>query len=236
MLVPCIDLMDGMAVQLVQGREKKLAVDPIEMLRKFSGFPIINVIDLDAAIGTGNNDKMVARLCKRRPVRVGGGVRSVVRARELVALGAKQVIIGTAAFSADGVNDKFLRAVRRAVGKRRVILALDTMRGRIVVKGWRASTGLRPQDVIPLIERYCGGLLCTYVDKEGMMQGTNLGWFAKLRQATRLPIIAAGGVSTQAEIDALEALGMDAAVGMAVYTGKLKLVPLKTERSARDKA
>jgi len=121
MLVPCIDLMDGMAVQLVQGREKKLSVDPIEMLGKFEGFPIINVIDLDAAIGTGNNDKMVARLCKRRPVRIGGGVRSVGRARELVALGAKQVIIGTAAFSADGVNEKFLRALKRAVGKKRVM-------------------------------------------------------------------------------------------------------------------
>ena len=123
MIVPCIDLMDGMAVQLVRGRERKLAVDPLEMLKKFRGFPIINVIDLDAAIGTGNNDKMVARLCRKRPVRVGGGVRSVERAKELVALGAQQVIIGTAAFSAEGVNEKFLRAVRRAVGKRRVVLA-----------------------------------------------------------------------------------------------------------------
>jgi phosphoribosylformimino-5-aminoimidazole carboxamide ribotide isomerase len=231
MLVPCIDLMDGVAVQLVQGREKKLAVDPMEMLKKFAGFPIINVIDLDAAIGTGNNDKMVARLCKRRPVRVGGGVRTVQRARELVALGAKQLIIGTAGFGAQGVDEKFLRAVRRAVGKRRIVLALDTMRGRIVVKGWRANTGLRPEDVMKQVEPYCSALLCTYVDREGMMQGTNLRWFAKLRKATRLPIIAAGGVSTQQEVDALEALGMDAAVGMAVYTGKLKLVPPELTRT-----
>jgi phosphoribosylformimino-5-aminoimidazole carboxamide ribotide isomerase len=230
MIVPCIDLMDGMAVQLVRGREKKLAVDPLEMLKQFRGFPIINVIDLDAAIGTGNNDKMVARLCRHRPVRVGGGVRTVLRAKELVALGAQQVIIGTAAFSTGGVNEKFLRAVRRAVGKRRVVLALDTMRGRIVVKGWRASTGLRPEDVVKQIEPYCGSLLCTYVDKEGMMQGTNLKWFARLRKATTLPIIAAGGITTQQEVDALEELGMDAAVGMAVYTGKLKLAPPKSAR------
>ena len=118
MIVPCIDLMDGMAVQLVRGREKKLEVDPMVMLRKFRGFPVINVIDLDAALGTGNNDKMVARLCRRRPVRVGGGVRSVARVRELVALGAEQIIIGTAAFGEDGVNEKFLRSVRRVAGKR----------------------------------------------------------------------------------------------------------------------
>lgn len=233
MIVPCIDLMDGMAVQLVRGREKKLAVDPIAMLRKFAGFPIINVIDLDAAIGTGNNDKMVARLCQRRPVRVGGGVRSVARARELVALGARQVIVGTAAFSADGVNEKFLRSLRRAVGKRRVVLAMDTMRGRIVVKGWRASTGLRPEEVMAQVEPYCGSLLCTYVDKEGMMQGTNLKWFARLRRATRLPIIAAGGITTQQEVDALEARGMDCAVGMAIYTGKLKLAAPAPAKIAR---
>ncbi|MSO19789.1 MAG: 1-(5-phosphoribosyl)-5-[(5-phosphoribosylamino)methylideneamino] imidazole-4-carboxamide isomerase [Acidobacteria bacterium] len=224
MIVPCIDLMDGMAVQLVRGREKKLEVDPMVMLRKFRGFPVINVIDLDAALGTGNNDKMVARLCRRRPVRVGGGVRSVARVRELVALGAQQIIIGTAAFGEDGVNEKFLRSVRRAAGKRRIVLALDTSRGRIVVRGWRARTGLRAEDVIPQVEPYCGGLLCTYVDKEGMMQGTNLRWFARLRAATRLPIIAAGGITTQQEVDALEQMGMDAAVGMAVYTGKLRLV------------
>lgn len=224
MIVPCIDLMDGMAVQLVQGREKKLAVDPIEMLKKFRGFPIINVIDLDAAIGTGNNDRMVARLCRKRPVRVGGGVRSVQRAKELVVLGAEQVIIGTAAFGPEGVNERFLRALRRAIGKRRVVLALDTLRGRIVVRGWRASTGLRPEDVLAQIEPYCGSLLCTYVDKEGMMQGTNLKWFARLRKATKLPVIAAGGITTQREVEALEALGMDSAVGMAVYTGKLKLI------------
>lgn len=223
MIVPCIDLMDGKAVQLVQGREKKLEADPMEMLQKFRGFPVIHVIDLDAAIGQGTNDRLVARLCRQRACRVGGGVRTAERVRELKALGAKQIIIGTAAFEQDGINRKFLGAARRAAGKKRLLIALDTRRGRIVVKGWRARTGLRAEDVIPELAPYCSGFLCTYVDKEGMMQGTNLRWFRQLRKATDLPITAAGGITTMEEVHALAALGMDAAVGMAIYTGKLPL-------------
>ncbi|MBI4443885.1 MAG: 1-(5-phosphoribosyl)-5-[(5-phosphoribosylamino)methylideneamino] imidazole-4-carboxamide isomerase [Acidobacteria bacterium] len=223
MMIPCIDLMDGKAVQLVRGRTKALEADPMEMLRKFRGFPIIHVIDLDAAMGKGDNSRIVARLCRKTTCRVGGGVRTVERVRELAELGAKQIIIGTAAFSQDGINSRFLAAARRAVGKKRLMLALDTSRGKIVVKGWRARTGLRAEEVIPELEPYCSGFLCTYVDKEGMMQGTNLRWFRKLREATELPITAAGGITTQQEIDALAAMGMDAAVGMAIYTGRLRL-------------
>jgi len=215
--------MGGKAVQLVRGREKKLEADPLEMLRQFRAFPVIHVIDLDAAMGQGSNDTIVARLCRKRPCRVGGGVRTVERVCELKALGAEQIIIGTAAFEQDGVNRKFLAAARRAAGKRRLMLALDTSRGRIVVKGWRARTGLRAEDVIPELEPYCSGFLCTYVDKEGMMRGTNLRWFRSLRKATRLPIIAAGGITTMDEVEALAALDMDAAIGMAIYTGKLRL-------------
>jgi phosphoribosylformimino-5-aminoimidazole carboxamide ribotide isomerase len=223
MLVPCIDLMDGKAVQLVRGRRKALETDAMEMVRRFQGFPIINVIDLDAALGRGNNDKVIARICAKRACRVGGGVRTVERVKELKALGARQIIIGTAAFTADGINTKFLAAARRVAGKKKLMIALDTARGRIVVKGWRARTGLRAEDVIPQLEPYCGGFLCTYVDKEGMMQGTNLRWFRRLRDTTKLPIVAAGGITTNDEIESLAALGMDAAVGMAIYTGKLKL-------------
>ena len=232
MIVPCIDLMDGKAVQLVRGREKKLEADPMEMLRQFRGYPVIHVIDLDAAMGRGApgmpgmpgmNDRVVARLCRKRPCRVGGGVRTVERVRELKALGAKQIIIGTAAFERDGINKKFLAAARRAVGKKLLMIALDTKRGRIVVKGWRARTGLRAEDVISKLEPYCSGFLCTYVDKEGMMQGTNLRWFRRLREVTDLPITAAGGITTMEEVEALAQLNMDAAVGMAIYTGKLRL-------------
>ena len=223
MIVPCIDLMDGKAVQLVRGRRKALEADPLVMLRKFRGFPIIHVIDLDAAMGHGNNDRLVAQLCRKRPCRVGGGVRTVERVRELKELGAKQIIIGTAAFEEHGINKKFLAAARRAVGKKLLMIALDTKRGRIVVKGWRARTGLRAEDVIPELEPYCSGFLCTYVDKEGMMQGTNLRWFRRLREATDLPIIAAGGITTMQEVETLAEMNMDAAIGMAIYTGKLRL-------------
>ncbi|OFV99689.1 MAG: 1-(5-phosphoribosyl)-5-((5-phosphoribosylamino)methylideneamino)imidazole-4-carboxamide isomerase [Acidobacteria bacterium RIFCSPLOWO2_12_FULL_54_10] len=224
MIVPCIDLMGGTAVQLVRGRKKALEADPFEMLRKFKGFPVIHIIDLDAAIGTGNNDKLVKQICRKAPCRVGGGVRSVERVRDLVELGAKQIIIGTAAFSDGMINHKFLRAARRAASKKRIIIALDTSKGKIVVKGWRTRTKLRAQDVMPELEPYCVGFLCTYVDKEGMMQGTNLRWFRSLRQVTRLPLIAAGGITTKQEVEALARLNIDAAVGMAIYTGKMALV------------
>ena len=214
--------MDGKAVQLVRGRRKALEADPMEMLRKFRGSPVIHVIDLDAAMGRGNNHGIVARLCRKRPCRVGGGVRTVERVRELKELGAQKIIIGTAAFEERGINKKFLASARRAVGKKRLMVALDTKRGRIVVKGWRARTRLRAGDVIPELEPYCSGFLCTYVDKEGMMQGTNLRWFRRLRQATDLPIVAAGGITTQEEVEALTAMNIDAAIGMAIYTGKLK--------------
>lgn len=227
MIIPCIDLMDGKAVQLVRGRKKALEADPMEMVRQFRGFPIIHIIDLDAAIGRGNNDKMVARLCSKAPCRVGGGVRTVERVRELADLGARQIIIGTAAFSDDGINRKFLSAAKRAVGKKRLVVALDTSRGRIVVRGWRLRTSLRAEDVIPELEPYCSGFLCTCVDKEGMMLGTNLRWFRRLRRATKLPITAAGGITTREEVQALEELNMDAAIGMALYTGKLRLNPPK---------
>jgi phosphoribosylformimino-5-aminoimidazole carboxamide ribotide isomerase len=223
MMIPCIDLMNGKAVQLVRGRRKALEVDAMAMVRKFKGFPMIHVIDLDAALGQGSNDKVIAKICGKITCRVGGGVRTVARVREVAAFGASQIIIGTAAFADGGVNRKFLAAARRAAGKRRLMIALDTARGHIVVRGWRARTGLRAEEVMPELEPYCAGFLCTYVDKEGMMQGTNLRWFHRLRQATKLPITAAGGITTKEEVAALEDLGMDAAVGMAIYTGRMAL-------------
>jgi phosphoribosylformimino-5-aminoimidazole carboxamide ribotide isomerase len=223
MIIPCIDLMDGKAVQLVRGRRKALETDAMEMVRKFKAHPLIHVIDLDAALGNGDNDKLVARICKKRACRVGGGIRTLERVKQVASVGAEQIIIGTAAFTESEVNRKFLAAARRAVGKKRLVVALDTARGRIVVRGWRSRTGVRAEDVMPDLEAYCSGFLCTYVDKEGMMQGTSLRWFRRLRKATQLPIIAAGGITTQHEVEALEEIGMDAAVGMAIYTGKLSL-------------
>ncbi len=222
MIVPCIDLQDGKVVQLVQGREKALEGDaPLVMLERFAGFPEIQVIDLDAAMGRGANDAIVELLAGRAKCRVGGGVRTPERAATLVKQGAAQVIVGTAAFT------PVLKDIAAAIGKDRILVALDSKYGKIVVKGWQESTDLTAIEVIKELEPLCGGFLCTYVDKEGMMQGTDLDWFAQLRAATTLPITAAGGITTLEDIKALTALNIYSAVGMAIYTGRLKLEDLR---------
>ena len=227
MIFPCIDLMDGKVVQLVQGREKALEADsPEEMLRRFAGFPEIQVIDLDAAMGRGSNDGLVRMLAGRAAIRAGGGVRTPERARTLIEQGARKVIVGTAAFTADGINEPLLAELREAAGRERLLIALDSKEGRIVVKGWRESTALTAESVLAGLEPYCSGFLCTYVDKEGMMQGSDLGWFRRLRAATSLELTAAGGITTMDDVRALLEMGVNAALGMAIYTGRLKLEDL----------
>ena len=212
MIVPCIDLMDGKVVQLVQGREKALEGDsPDEMLRKFAAFPEIQVIDLDAALGRGSNDDLVRMLAAKAVCRVGGGVRTVDRARTLLEQGAHRVIVGTSAFTKTGINQELLSALRDAVGRERLTIALDSKGGRIVVKGWQEDTNFTAEEVLASLEPYCAGFLCTYVDKEGMMQGTDLDWFRRLRAATTLEITAAGGITTLEEVKALLAMNIDAA-------------------------
>ncbi len=224
MIIPCIDLMDGKVVQLVQGKEKALEGDsPAEMLRQFARFPEIQVIDLDAAMGRGANDELVEFLAGHAACRVGGGVRTIERARKLVAQGARKVIVGTAAFSSHGPNQGFLDMLAAAVGRERVIIALDSKDGRIVIRGWREATDFSAEEMVRRLEPYCSGFLCTYVDKEGMMQGTDLDWFRRLRAATELEITAAGGIASLEEIRELARLNVHAALGMAIYTGRLSL-------------
>ena len=224
MIVPCIDLMDGKIVQLVQGRDKALELDdPDALLARFAGFPEIQVIDLDAALGRGSNDELVRHLCSRATCRVGGGVRSTERAHALLAQGASKVIVGTSAFSGTGINGPFLRTLP----KDRTIIALDSKGGRIVVKGWREAMPFTAEEVLRQLEPYCSGFLCTYVDKEGMMQGTDLAWFRRLRAATALELTAAGGITTLDEVRALLAMNVRAALGMAIYTGRLDLESLR---------
>jgi len=227
MIFPCIDLMDGKVVQLVQGREKALeGGSPDEMLRKFSTFPQIQVIDLDAAMGRGSNDGIVRTLASKAVTRVGGGVRSVERAQTLIGQGARRVIVGTSAFAKTGIDEPFLAALRDAVGRERLIVAVDSKNGRIVVKGWREATELTAEEVLRPLEPYCSGFLCTYVDKEGMLEGTDLEWFRRLRAATALELTAAGGISTMDEVRALLAMDIHVALGMAIYTGRLRLEEL----------
>jgi phosphoribosylformimino-5-aminoimidazole carboxamide ribotide isomerase len=224
MIFPCIDLMDGKVVQLIQGRDKALEGDsPLAMLGRFAAFPEIQVIDLNAAMGNGSNDDLIRLLASHARTRVGGGVRSVERARALIDQGAHKVIVGTAAFAPDGIHAAFLADLAAAIGKERVIVALDSFKGRVVVKGWREATSLRAEEVLAALEPYCAGFLCTYVDKEGMLQGTDLDWFRRLRAATPLEITAAGGITTLDEVRALLAMNVHAALGMAVYTGRLSL-------------
>ena len=227
MLIPCIDLQDGRAVQLVHGRKRKLAVDDVlGLLDRFGRHPLIHVIDLDAAMRKGSNARLVRALCveaKQRKVRVrvGGGIRTVARAARIAGWGAEKIIVGSAAFRSGRVNREFLDRLARKIGRRRVMIALDTEGGNILVRGWREKLRLRPEEVIPALEKYSSEFLCTYVDAEGTMRGTNLAWFRSLRRMTRRPITAAGGIRSRREIRALECMQMNAAVGMALYTGKL---------------
>jgi len=227
MLVPCIDLQDGRAVQLVHGRKRRLAVDDVlGLVKKFSVYSRLHVIDLDAAMRKGSNARLVREVCKaaRRAgmhVRVGGGIRSVAQARRIATWGAEKIIVGSAAFRNGRVNHAFLRRLVAACGRRRVMLALDTERGHVVVRGWKERLRLKPRDVLAELEPYASEFLCTYVDTEGTMRGTNLEWFRSLRRTTRLPITAAGGIRSRREIRALERIKMDAAVGMALYLGKI---------------
>ena len=227
MIIPCIDLMGGKVVQLVQGREKALEGEaPLKMLEKFAAFPQIQVIDLDAAIGTGENDEIVELLASHAVTRVGGGVRDAARAKKLISQDVHRVIVGTSAFAKDGPNHALLSEIASAVGPERIVIAVDSKDGKVVVKGWRESTQFTAEEVINNLEPYCGGFLCTYVDKEGMMQGTNLDWFRALRAATTHELTAAGGITTLEEIAELQRMNVHAALGMAIYTGRLDLAEL----------
>ncbi len=224
MIIPCIDLMGGEVVQLVQGREKALTGGtPDEMLTKFAGFDTIQVIDLDAAIGNGSNDALVEFLTVRAKCRVGGGVRTKERFGKLIEQRADRVIVGTSAFTKDGINHDFLKQLDPS----RAVIALDSKGGKITVKGWRESLDLTAEEVIGQLEPYCSGFLCTYVDKEGMMQGTDLDWFRRLRAATSHEITAAGGITTLDDVRALTEMKIHAALGMAIYTGRLDLDELR---------
>jgi len=228
LLIPCIDLQRGKAVQLIHGRKRELAVDDVlGLLERFSRYEWLHVIDLDAAIRTGHNNALVRQLCVearrkyKMKVRVGGGIRTVQRAVKLRALGVQHVIVGSAAFRRGKPNLRFLKRLAATVGKKHVMIALDKAKGRVVTHGWRTTLSVEPADVFEAMEPYGAGFLCTDVDREGTMSGVNLQWFRELRAATKLPIIAAGGISTQREIRELEKIGMDSAVGMALYKNRV---------------
>ncbi len=220
MLIPSIDLMGGRIVQLVQGEKLRLAFDDFEYwIARFSRFPLVQLIDLDAAMRHGDNSALVEQIAKRLPVQAGGGIHSVERARQVLDAGARRVIIGSALFSAEGaVNTDFAAKLAEAVGADRIVAGVDTKNGRIAVKGWKAQVALTPDEAIPQLEPYVAAFLYTHVDTEGTMQGFPIEAAARLRKLTKKQLIVAGGIRSQQEVDALDALGADAVVGMAVYT------------------
>jgi phosphoribosylformimino-5-aminoimidazole carboxamide ribotide isomerase len=225
MLIPSIDLLGGRIVQLVQGGKLRLAFDDFEYwIEKFSRFPLVQLIDLDAAMRQGDNSVLVEQIAKRLPVQAGGGIHTVERARQVLEAGAKRIIIGSALFSAEGtVNTEFAAKLAASVGAERVVAGIDTKNGRIAVKGWKAQVELTPDEAIPQLEPYAAAFLYTHVDTEGTMQGFPIDVAARLRKLTKKQLIVAGGIRSQQEVDALDALGADAVVGMAVYTELLKV-------------
>lgn len=226
MLIPAIDLQGARVVQLVQGERLALSFDDLDQwLARFAGFPLVQVIDLDAAKGTGRNDALVKRACAALPCRVGGGVRSVERAQELLAAGAREVIVGSALFR-DGRPDlEFASRATAAIGIERLVAAVDSRGGRVVMGGWTRSLELMPVQAVRDLEPFVGGFLYTIVDGEGLMLGIDLAAVRSVREATTRRVTAAGGIRSQEEVDLLDAMGVDAVVGMAVYTGKISVRP-----------
>ena len=227
MILPCIDLMNGKVVQLIQGEKKALELDDVmSLVKKFSVFKEIQLIDLDSAKDIGSNLALIKKICKNAVCRVGGGIRTIDNALSLISSGAKKIIIGSSAFNNSEINEDFLRKLGEAVLKERIIIAIDSRNGRIVTKGWRYSTGIKTETAIKTLEPYCTGFLYTYVDKEGLMKGTNMEFLRRLRTLTKNEITAAGGISTIVEIRELENLRINSALGMSLYTGKLKFEEL----------
>jgi len=224
MLIPSIDLQDGHVVQLVQGERLAIeAPDPEPWIARFARFPRVQLIDLDAARGRGDNSAMVASICGRLPCRVGGGIRSVERARAVLDLGAHAVVASSALFRDGAVDAVFARSLAEAVGVDRVIAAVDSRGGRVAIHGWKTILPVTAVEAVRALEPFCGEFLYTHVDREGLMQGTDLDAIMAVRGATSRRVTAAGGITTWDEIDRLDAAGVDAVVGMAIYTGELAL-------------
>ena len=224
MLIPSIDLQGGRIVQLVQGEKLALeATDPEPWINKFARFPRVQLIDLDAAKGRGDNGGLVAMICGRLPCRVGGGIRSIERAHQVLDAGAHAVIVSSSLFRDGAVDLEFARTLADAIGVDRVIAAVDSRGGHVAIHGWKTMLPITAVDAVRALEPYCAEFLYTHVDTEGLMQGTDMKAILAVRRATARRVTAAGGITTVDEIDRLDAQKVDAVVGMAIYTGQLSL-------------
>lgn len=220
MLIPSIDLMGGKVVQLVQGRKKALEFDNFqEWVDRFSKYPLVQVIDLDAAMGRGDNAGMVREIADQLQCQVGGGIRSIEAAEAIVALGAKRAIIGSSLISQGAINVDFARNLADRVGPEKLVFAVDSRAGFVSIKGWQEATLITPAEMMRILDPFCGAFLYTHIDTEGMLQGIPFDTVRQLRDATTKQFIAAGGIRTQEEVNELHAIGVDAVVGMAIYSG-----------------
>jgi phosphoribosylformimino-5-aminoimidazole carboxamide ribotide isomerase len=224
MLIPAIDLKDGAVVQLVQG--ERLAIrdnDVFRWVKRFERFPKVQVIDLDAAMGQGDNLELVRTIASSLACRVGGGIRTVARGRDILSAGAKAVIAGSALFRNGRPDLEFAKMMADAIGAEQLIAAVDSKAGHVVVNGWKTTLPITAVEAVQALEPYCSEFLYTYVDAEGLMKGTNIPAILEVRRATSRRLTAAGGITTREEIDTLHANGVDSVVGMAVYTGTLQI-------------
>ncbi len=222
MLIPSIDLMGGTIVQLVQGEQKALEFDNLDYwIERFSKYPIVQLIDLDAARGAGDNRSLVKLIVGQLKCQVGGGIRDLETAQELLNLGARKVIIGSALLTEGRINHEHARALADTLPRTALMFALDSRGGRVAIDGWRTPTAVTAFDMIRALEPFCETFLYTHIDTEGLMGGIPMETVHAIRRATQRHLVVAGGIIEQQEIDSLDALGIDAVVGMALYAGKI---------------
>jgi len=224
MLIPSIDLMDGKIVQLVQGEKQALAFENFdEWVERFAEYPLVQLIDLDAAMGKGNNRSLIAEFCGKLPCQVGGGIRSEELAKKVLDAGAKRVIFGSALIR-DGIVDiDFASTISAKLRPEKLVMAVDSRGGNVAIHGWKTTTEIASASMMETLEPYCSAFLYTHIDTEGMLQGIPMDVVRDLRSCTKRQLIAAGGIRSQQEIDDLDAMGVDAVVGMAIYSGLIEV-------------
>ncbi len=222
MLIPSIDLMGGKIVQLVQGEKKALDFDDFEYwIERFSKYPLVQLIDLDAAIGTGDNRALLSRFITRLPCQVGGGIRDIETARQIADMGARRVIIGSALFKDGQIQKQLAAEFADAITTRKLTFAVDAKQGRVAIHGWRTLTEFTAAQAIRALDQWCETFLYTHIDTEGLLRGFPAAVIPELQLATSRKIIVAGGISSLDEVLRLDGMGVDAIVGMAIYTGRI---------------
>jgi phosphoribosylformimino-5-aminoimidazole carboxamide ribotide isomerase len=220
MLIPSIDLMGGKIVQLVQGSRKALEFDNFqEWVDRFANYPLVQLIDLDAAMGRRNNSELVREFARQLPCQVGGGIRSVETANSILEAGARRVILGSSLISDGAIDTRFAEQAASEIGTEKLVFAADCRGGRVAIHGWKEGTGITAIEMMRALEPFCGAFLYTNIDTEGLLQGIPVNVIRELRGVTSRQLIAAGGIRSREEVAVLEAIGVDAVVGMAIYTG-----------------